>query len=62
MKRGLTGAKPAAVCRWIFEIAGLEPGDEFTDLFPGTGAVTDAWERWRQRGTPDYAAASLALG
>lgn len=47
MKRGLTGAKPEAVCRWCFEVAGLEPTDELHDLFPGSGAVTAAWEAWR---------------
>lgn len=47
MQRGLTGAKPDAVCRWAFEVAGLEPEDELVDMFPGTGAVTKAWERWR---------------
>jgi hypothetical protein len=47
LKRGLTGAKPDAVCRWAFEVAGLEPEDELVDLFPGTGAVTQAWESWR---------------
>jgi hypothetical protein len=46
LRRGLTGAKPAAVCRWVFEMAGLEPGDELHDLFPGTGAVTAAWDQW----------------
>lgn len=47
MKRGLTGAKPDAVCRWVFEVAGLEQTDDLHDLFPGSGAVTEAWERWR---------------
>jgi hypothetical protein len=47
LKRGLTGAKPEKVCRWLFEVAGLEPTDELTDLFPGTGAVTRAWDNWR---------------
>ena len=47
MKRGLTGAKPEKVCWWTFELMGAEPGDEFADLFPGTGAVTAAWEAWR---------------
>jgi hypothetical protein len=46
MERGLTGAKPRGVCRWIFRILGLQPGDEFVDLFPGTGAVMDAWKEW----------------
>ena len=46
MKRGLAGAKPDAVCRWLFEVMGCEPEDELHDLFPGTGAVTQAWEAW----------------
>lgn len=37
------GAKPAAFCRWVFDLLGAEPGDEFTDLFPGSGAVGRAW-------------------
>jgi hypothetical protein len=47
LRRGLAGAKPAAVCRWGFEVLGLTPDDELVDLFPGTGGVTRAWERWR---------------
>jgi hypothetical protein len=47
MKRGLTGAKPEKVCRWLFEMVGAEPQDELDDMFPGTGAVTRAWERWK---------------
>jgi hypothetical protein len=46
LKRGLTGAKPRAFCRWIFEILNLQKGDEFADIFPGTGAVMDAWHEW----------------
>ncbi len=46
MKRGLTGAKPDAVCRWAFEMLGAEPNDTLDDLFPGTGAVWLAWETW----------------
>lgn len=37
LQRGLTGAKPAAVCRWLFEVMGMNRGDELHDLFPGTG-------------------------
>lgn len=47
MKRGLVGAKPEPVCRWLFEVMGCEPDDELHDLFPGTGAVERAWNRWR---------------
>lgn len=49
MKRGLTGAKPERVCHWAFEMVGASPDDELADLFPGTGAVTKAWETWRRR-------------
>jgi len=46
LQRGLTGAKPEKVCHWLFEVMGCEPEDEMHDLFPGTGAVTEAWESW----------------
>ncbi len=45
--RGLVGVKPEAFCFWLFEILGLASGDSLDDLFPGTGAVTQAWERWQ---------------
>jgi hypothetical protein len=37
------GAKPAAVCRWIFTLLGAAPGDTLDDLFPRSGAVSRAW-------------------
>lgn len=46
MRRGLTGAKPEAVCVWAFHVVGAEPGDDLVDLFPGTGAVSSAWRSW----------------
>jgi hypothetical protein len=49
LERGLPGAKPESVCFWLFEVMGCEPDDELVDLFPGTGAVTRAWERWRNQ-------------
>lgn len=49
MRRGFPGAKPESVCRWLFEFAGLTAEDEFVDLFPGSGAVTEAWERWQSQ-------------
>jgi hypothetical protein len=47
LRRGLTGAKPAAFCWWVFDFLGMEPEDEFTDLFPGSGAVGRAYELWK---------------
>lgn len=49
MERGLSGAKPEKVCHWLFECAGLHPDDELVDLFPGSGAVTRAWDSWRSQ-------------
>lgn len=49
LKRGLTGAKPEKVCHWAFELVGAELGDELVDLFPGTGAVMQAWSTWRSQ-------------
>jgi hypothetical protein len=47
LKRGLTGTKPERVCHWLFEAVGAEPHDELDDMFPGTGAVSRAWETWK---------------
>ncbi|MEO3799964.1 hypothetical protein [Nonomuraea sp. B1E8] len=45
------GAKPAAFCRWLFDLLGAAPGDSFDDLFPGSGAVSRAWATFTH--TPD---------
>jgi hypothetical protein len=37
------GSKPAVFCRWVFDLLGAQAGDEFADLFPGSGGVTRAW-------------------
>ena len=47
LKKGLTGVKPEKVCRWAFAMVGAEPDDLLDDMFPGTGAVTRAWEGFR---------------
>jgi hypothetical protein len=46
MQRGLCGVKPESFCVWIFEMLNLQPGDEFYDLYEGSGAVTRAFNRW----------------
>ena len=48
MERGLTGAKPEAVCWWAFEIAGANSDDILADIFYGTGAVSRAWQSWHR--------------
>ena len=47
LRRGVAGAKPETFCRWVFDLLGLTPEDELHDLFPGSGAVTRAWETFR---------------
>lgn len=39
LKKGLVGAKPEKVCRWILELLNFQPGDELVDLYPGTGIM-----------------------
>jgi hypothetical protein len=46
LRRGCAGAKPEGFCYWLFEVLNLRPGDEFVDMFPGSGAVAEAWEMW----------------
>ena len=49
LKRGMKGVKPIGFCYWLFELLGMQPEDDFVDLYPGTGAVTRAWEKWRTK-------------
>jgi len=49
LRRGLVGAKPDGFCRWLFDLLGVQPGDEFIDLFPGTGVVSQMFDRLDQR-------------
>lgn len=49
MQTGMPGAKPEAFCFWLFAVLNLQAGDEFVDMFPGSGAVTRAWERWQRQ-------------
>jgi len=41
LKKGLTGAKPEAFCRWILQLLGYQEGDTLDDLFPGTGIMAE---------------------
>lgn len=49
LRKGLAGAKPRPFAFWIFEFLGMQDGDEFVDLFPGTNAMTKAWDEWRSQ-------------
>lgn len=39
LKKGLTGAKPPAVCSWILDLLNFQAGDTIDDLYPGTGIM-----------------------
>lgn len=49
LQRGFQGAKPEAFCFWIFDVLGIREGDEFVDLFPGSGAVGRAYDKWKDQ-------------
>jgi hypothetical protein len=45
LKKGLVGAKPDGFSEWLLDVLNVLPGDDFHDLFPGTGAVTRMFEQ-----------------
>jgi hypothetical protein len=47
----IIGMKPPAFAEWLFRQLGMLPGDEFCDLFPGSGAMSRAWERYADPST-----------
>lgn len=49
LKRGFAGAKPVGVVRWLLDVLNARETDEIVDLFPGSGAVTNAIVEWRER-------------
>lgn len=49
LQRGLSGVKPEPFCFWLFDLLGMQPGDEFADLFPGSGAVSLAWLAYQRQ-------------
>ncbi|MFN7131596.1 MAG: hypothetical protein ACK4N5_05900 [Myxococcales bacterium] len=60
LQRGLSGAKPLRFCWWMFDLMGLTPDDDFTDVFPGSGAVRQAWEAWCANRKPEPLQLKLA--
>lgn len=44
---GTMGEKPQEFCFWLFSLLGMRNEDELHDLFPGSGAVTEAWTSYR---------------
>lgn len=53
LRRGLSGVKPEPFSFWLFDLLGMEPSDDLVDVFPGSGAVTNAWGRWRMQMLPN---------
>ena len=53
--RGTKGQKPDGFCDWLFDCLGATPEDELVDLFPGSGAVGDAWHRFLNSPRIDFA-------
>tara|TARA_Y100000310_G_scaffold344025_1_gene454607 strand:- start:11604 stop:12131 length:528 start_codon:yes stop_codon:yes gene_type:complete len=49
LKRGLSGAKPDKFSFWVFSCLGAGEGDRLIDMFPGTGAVEQAWDIYRDK-------------
>jgi hypothetical protein len=47
LQKGVSGAKPEAFCHWVFDVMGMDTGDEFEDVFPGSGAVSRALRTWK---------------
>ena len=50
LRRGLSGAKPERFGLWLCEVLNMDRGDTLEDLYPGTGAVTKAWEKYQAQG------------
>lgn len=42
----LVGMKPPQFSEWVFKLLGATRSDELVDVFPGSGAVTEAWRRY----------------
>ena len=42
----VTGMKPPQFAVWMFCQLGARPGDELVDLYPGSGAIAEAWRRY----------------
>ena len=47
LRRGLHGVKPETFAYWLFQVLNIQDGDTLDDLFPGSGAITKALERYR---------------
>lgn len=44
------GQKPRAFCEWVIRCLGARQEDTLDDLFPGSGAMSEAFERFTRQG------------
>jgi hypothetical protein len=56
------GQKPEPFCLWVFAWLGANGDDILDDLFPGSGNVGRAWDRWRVQPTLPIARSAAAEG
>ena len=49
LQRGFRGAKPERVIFWLLSVLNAQPQDQLDDLFPGSGAVSAAFESWKNQ-------------
>lgn len=55
------GQKPEPFCTWLFCWLGAHPGDQLDDLFPGSGNVAHAWEKFQTTPRLELALSPAAL-
>lgn len=47
-RKGFTGSKPLGFCEWLIRCLGADSEeDTLDDLFPGTGVMGEAWEKFQ---------------
>ncbi len=46
----LVGMKSAVFAEWVFRLLGARQGDSLSDIFPGSGIISRAWEEYVSRG------------
>ncbi|MGO9973437.1 MAG: hypothetical protein ACLP01_11645 [Solirubrobacteraceae bacterium] len=58
----ITGMKAPQYAAWAFAQLGMRAGDELVDLFPGSGAVSEAWRRYTAAAPNDTSSPPAAAG
>ena len=53
LRKGFIGRKPARLMYWLFDVMNLGRGDTLDDLYPGSGAVTEAWNAYQRKWKQD---------